>query len=195
MRGFRRRFRARGRKRMPVVRQTSHIHNVLMPLTTIASNTTSGEAILNTPATVDEDPDHTIISNGTTIAECDAGARITKVDLTLEISCAAATATPFPVAFIVWKDAHYGAITAPTTADDVFSPSTTLQLATLKKNTCQYEKFLLTVQGDRRRFHLRVPRRLRRLMQGEGIKISISNLAPDTNSIVYTLFGKIVTTS
>lgn len=180
---------------MPALRARRHYHNVLITLDTIAAATTVGETILTTPATIDEDPDHTKVSNGTDIAECESGARVMRTDLTLEIAKAdAAVDDTFPVTFMVWKDSTFGALASPGNATEIFVPSTTLQLAELKKNTCMSERFLITAQGDKRRFHLKIPRRLRALKQGERYAITITNHSADA-AVVYTLFGKIITIS
>lgn len=123
------------------------------------------------------------------------GGRIIRTDLTLEIAKAdAAVDDTFSVSFLLWKDSAFGALGSPTTANDVFAPSTTLQLKELKKNTCMQERFLITAQGDKRRFRLRIPRRLSRIMQGEAIKMTITNGSPDA-AIVYSLWGKIISVS
>lgn len=194
MRRFGGRFRARrfrGRRRLPVLRARKHITNVLVPVTSIASATTTGYTLAQTPATIDEDVDHTIISNGSTIGEIEPGARV-RAYLEIELGAADPVNATYAVSLMFWKDSTYGAITSPTNATQIIAPGTTLELAALKKNTCQFERFLLTVEGDKRHFRLRIPRRLSFLRQGEAYKIHITNHAPDTDSISFTIWGKFV---
>lgn len=191
MRRFRRSFRAKRRfSRTPVLRAARRTSQVNVVDST-ATATTDGIALITTPATIDEDPDHTIITNGTAIAEVEEGSKITGVDLTMELAGPPDTA-PYVVSFLVWKDSAFGALTAPTTAADVLQPATTLQLKELKANACHFERFLITEQSDKRRFKLHIPRRLRTLKQGEGIKISVSNGAPNV-TINWIIFGRIFT--
>lgn len=197
MRRFRRSFRARRGRRhrgAPIARQTRRVSNILVPVTTIAAATNTNYTLLRTPATIDEDPDHTIVSNGTTIAEVSEGSRISFMDVTIEIA-AESLATPFACSFMVWKDSVHGALAAPAGPSDVMAPSTTLQLSKLKESTGHYERWLFSVSGDKRRFRLHLPRRLRYLKQGESINIIVSNAAPATYNILFTIFGRIVTYS
>lgn len=156
---------------------------------TLATGSTI-EGLVTTPATIDEDADHTIISNGTTIAEVGERSKIVKMDVFLEIGCESVSA-PFSVSFLVYKDSIHGALAAPSSANNVLAPSTTLQLAELKKSTCQFERFLITANGDKRRFRLRVPRRLSFLKQGEHLSIMLTNSTAGAEDITYLIVGRI----
>lgn len=164
----------------------SHV-NILQ---TVGAAGSSLEFLIRTPATIDEDPDHTVISDGTAGAEVAEKSKIIKVDCYLEIASDQA-ADPGVVTFMVWKDDSHGALAAPTTATDVAAPSTTLQLQALKKNICQYERFLMSANNDKRRFYIRIPRRHRYLRQGESIQMTIFNGMGD--AITTMVFGRIWT--
>lgn len=115
------------------------------------------------------------------------------MDLDLVIVADGAPSPPFTVSFLVYKDAAHGGITAPTAAGDVIAVGSTTQLAMLKRNTCQYQKFFLTIQGDHRRFKIRIPKRFRTLNQGEAITFVITNQAAATDDILYYIQGRIIT--
>lgn len=193
MPGFKRMFRARRRRnRVRFVREARRPSHINITQTTAAAATDT-ETLIITPTTIDEDPDHTIISNGTTIAECHENSRITGVDLTLEIAGDSSPDDPFPVSVLVWKDSQHGALGTPGTANDVLVPSTTLQLGELKRSTCQFERFMITGQSDKRRLRIRIPRRLRYIRQGERIAMTITNGAAANTGITWILFGRIWT--
>lgn len=192
MRRFRGRFRApkRFRRRgLSFKRQRLSYHNINIATRELAENTTESTQLI-IPS---DSPDHTIVGAFATPVQCENHSIIKKVDLTLEIVADGAPSPPFLVAFLVWKDAAHGGITTPTTAQDIIAVGSTTQLALLKKNTCQYEKFFFTIQGDRRRFKIRIPKRFRTLNQGEAISITVSNLAAATDDILYFIQGRIVT--
>lgn len=168
--------------------RTSHINAGPASIAATADNT---ELLLRTPATIDEDPDHTVISTITTGAEVEENSTVRKIDVTFDIAANAVSA-PFVVTFYLWKDDAFGAVAAPTASTDPLAPSTTLQLAALKKNICMYERWLFSPQGDRRRIKLRIPKRLRRLRQGESYQYTIFNASTDT-AITFMAYGRITT--
>lgn len=182
----RRRFRRRGPRFLRAVTRSHHVNIVDDRITGAAS---ANFTLLRTPATLDEDPDHSIVSNGTTIAECAENSRIVKTDLKIELAADAIT-DPFTVSVILWKDGIHGQVTQPTVAA-VLSPATTQALATTKQHICQFERFMFTSQGDKRVIHLRIPRRLRQLRHGESIQLLVNSTgATDTLS---TTTGRIWT--
>lgn len=169
-------------------------HNVMFVNIATAAATDTIDTLLRTPATIDEDPDHANVSDGTVIAECEEGSRVVQWSLEIEIGAADPVNAAFPVSFSVWKDSAFGAAADPN-VNQAFLPSTTLERKTFKTNICQYERFLVTTEGDKRRFRLHLPRRLRTLKQGESYKIQVANEAAANDAIAWTLWGRIVTVS
>lgn len=191
MRGFRRRFRARGRRRRPIfARVVKRYNNVFIGLQTLAAATTVTEQLL----TVADSPDHTLVSDGTNAIQVENNSRILGMKVKLDIACSA-IADPIAVSFMLWKDAAHGGITSPTSTSNILAPSTTTQLGMLKANTCMYRRWLFTTQGDHRTYFLKVPRRLRQLREGEQLMLTVTNHAPDTDTILFEVIGRIFTAS
>lgn len=156
---------------------------------TLAANSSEATQIL-APS---DSPDHAVTATFGTPAQCENGAMLISNKLHFEVAVNGAATTPIFVAVLLYKDAAHGDIAPPTTAQDVINESITLQLAMLKKNTCHYAKFLLSVQGDKRSFFLRIPKRMRTLRQGEAYTLVVTNGAPATTDITWFLQGRMIT--
>lgn len=111
----------------------------------------------------------------------------------LKINFTSAVSDPVGVAFLFWKDAPFGTITDPTSAEDVVTSVQGTGQALLKKNACMYRKFYLTPNSDNRAFFLKIPRRLRALRHGESYKLTVTNLEGATDAIEYFVQGSFVT--
>lgn len=156
--------------------------------TALAANTTATIGLLEASDT----PVHTITSDGTNIADTYPNSYFWTKGLQLHIAAAGSPGDPIPVAVLLWKDAGYGQITDPTTAEDVVGVRDTPQESMLAKNTCMYRKFYLTTRGDQRVFFLKIPKRLRIMKDAESLKLTITNLEGATDSIEYFLQGQIM---
>lgn len=180
----RRSFIPRPRFQKQVIRTT---HFNIAP-TQIGFGASSNVTLLRTPATIDEDPDHTIVSNGSTIGEIAENSRIIKTDLQLDISSEADN-TPFACTAIFWKDDIHGAVTQPTVGS-ILVPATTQALATTKKSIMMFKRFLFTTNADKRTIFLRIPPRFRTLRHGESYNLLIVNDSAAAD-ITFMLSGRL----
>lgn len=179
----------RRRRGLPFKRVSRQRHVINIAERSLAANTTETLSLILS----DDTPSPTVISDGTTIAECEEGSRV--IPRKLKIAFTSAVSDPVAVAFLVWKDGSFGAPTDPTTAQDVVSAGSALQSAALKKFACMYQKFWLSPNSDQKNFFIRIPKRLRRLRQGESIKLTVTNLEAATDAIEYFVQGQIVSLS
>lgn len=165
------------------------ISNINIASRSLAAATTDTIGLITTA----DSPDHTLVSNGTNVAQVDRNSRITGIKVILSIVAAPAPDDPIPVGVMLWKDNQYGQATPPTTTDDILVPSTTMTLANQKANTCMFRRFYLTGVSDKYTMSLKIPRRLRTLREGEFIRLIVSNLEAADEAIEWMAHGRIWT--
>lgn len=182
----RRRF-FRGRRRGSFTKRLTQInHSVNIAQRTLAAATTEDTILIQAA----DSPATTQVASFGTAANCENNSLVYCKKLRLNFVGSGTVVQT--VAVILWRDSAFAGITTPTSAEDVIAPSTSTQLLALKRNTCWYRKFFLSVQSDKISFNLKIPRRLALLKEGETYHLTVTNLTAAGGALQYFCQGTLV---
>lgn len=156
--------------------------------TTLAAATTTTYSLL----TASDSPNPALVSDNSTIAQCENNSIIGKTHLQLVLVPNAQITDPIQYSFVLWKDrVNFGAPADPASALDVLQPSTTSALSVFKANVAMFRRNFLSASGDKHTYYLKIPRRLRIMKEGDILKLTITNSEAATDAIEFFVSGYI----